>query len=198
MARGRGEKAFPIPVDVEDASDRDRSPVMGGSLTRSAEGQLQTLQTHGMYPTPQTMQDVWTNASRKRYPQAWEGEELAAVGYTIEWQPRPVACGNCGRSLGPYVGYRIRYPDGHLDREQGIVEDTSRRYETGIAVTRGSGSRRSRTRPRFWLEGEVARRAAKTTACFRCPGCKREISRNLSRLGHQFFEGREGEAFLLE
>jgi hypothetical protein len=171
---------------------------MGGSLTRSPGGQLQTLQTHGMYPTPPTMQDVWTNASRKRYPQAWEGEELAAVGYTIEWQPRPVACGNCGRSLGSYVGYRIRRLDGRLDREQGIVEDTSRRYETGFAVARGSGSRRSRTRPRFWLDGEIARRAAKTAACFRCPGCKNEYRRNLSRLGQQFFEGPEGQIFLLE
>jgi hypothetical protein len=198
MAPGRGERALPIPVDTGNDSDRDQSPVMGGSLTRSPEGQLQTLQTHGMYPTPPTMQDVWTNACRKRYPQAWEGEPLAAVGYTIEWQPRPVACGNCGRSLGSYVGYRIRRLDGHLDREQGIVENTSRRYETGITVARGSGSRHSRTRPRFWLEGEIARRAAKTAACFRCPGCTKEYRRNLSRLGHQFFEAPEGETFLLE
>jgi hypothetical protein len=198
MAPGRGERAFPIPVDIGERSDRDRSPVMGGSLTRSAEGQLQTLQTHGMYPTPQTMQDVWTNASRKRYPQAWEREPLAAVGYAIEWQPRKVACGNCGRSLGSYVGYRIRYPDGHLDQEQGIVEHTSRRYETGVTVARGSGSRRSRTRPRFWLEREIVRRASKTTACFRCPGCKGKYRRNLSRIGQRFFEGSEGATFLLE
>lgn len=111
MARTRGEKTFPIPVDIGDKSGRGRSPVMGGSLTRSGDGQLQTLQTHGMYPTPQTVQDVWTNATRKRYLKAWEGEELADVGYKIEWEPRNVACGECGRSLGSYVGYRIRYPE---------------------------------------------------------------------------------------
>lgn len=197
MARGRGEKEFHIPVDIGDKPGRDPSPVMGGSLTRSASGQLQTLQTHGMYPTPPTMQDVWTNASRKRYPRAWEGEQLAAVGYTIEWQPRPVACGECGRALGSYVGYRIRRLDGRLDREQGIVEDTSRRYERDITTARGAGSRGPRSQPRFWLDGEIARRASKTAACFRCPACKKEYRRNLSRLGHQFFDGREGETFLV-
>lgn len=198
MARGRGEKAFPTAVDIGDTPGRDRSPVMGGSLTRSVEGQLQTLQTHGMYPTPPTMQDVWTNASRRRYPRAWEGEQLAAVGYTIEWQPRNVACGECGRSLGSYVGYRIRRPDGHLDREQGIVEDTSRRYERDVSVAAGAGSRGPKSQPRSRLDGEIARRASKTAACFRCPACKKEYRRNLSRLGHQFFDGREGETFLLE
>jgi hypothetical protein len=198
VARAPSKKAYPRSLERGGESDRDRSPVLGGSLTRSADGQLQTLQTHGMYPTPLTVQDVWTNASRKRYPEAWEGEPLAAVGYTIEWNPRDIACSNCGRSLGSYVGYRIRYPDGHLDREQGIVEDTSRRYERDISVTHGAGSRGPRQRPRFWLDGEIARRASKTAGLFRCPGCKKEYRRNLSRLGSQFFEGREGETFLLE
>jgi hypothetical protein len=171
---------------------------MGGSLTRSAEGRLQTLQTHGQYPSPMSVQEVWTNASRRRYRKAWEGQPLGPVGHVIEWEPREIACGACGRSLGGYAGYRVRYPDGQLHREQGIVEDTSRRYERSAATPRGAGTRGPRSRPRFWLDGEIGRRAAKTAACFRCPGCKSEYRRNLARLGRQLFEQTNTGAFLLE
>ena len=198
MARRRDKKAFPAPLKSGGETDRDRSPVLGGSLTRSPDGWLQTLQTHGVYPSPPSVQEVWTNASRRRYPHAWERKPLASVGHKIEWEPREVACGACGRSLGAYVGYRIRYPGGRLDREKGIVEDTSRRYERDIMTARGAGSRGPRPQPRFWLEGEIGRRASKTSACFRCPGCKKVYRRNLSRLGGQFFDRPSGEVFLLE
>jgi hypothetical protein len=151
-----------------------------------------------MHPSPQTVQEVWNNSSRRRYPTAWNGEELAPVGYAIQWRPHKVACGKCGRPLGEYIGYRIRYPDGSLGMEFGIVEKTSRRYERNAMTPRGAGTRGPRPRPRFELSGEVGRRAAKTTAIFRCRGCNKEHHRNLSTLGRAFFERRRGETFLLE
>lgn len=188
-----------LPRQLQAASDGARqSPVLGGSLTVSADGQLQTLQTHGMYPSPLAMQDLWTNASRRRYPEAWAGEELAAVGYTVEWERHGVACGACGRSLGEYVGYRIRYAVQSDFGEHGVVEKTSRRYERSVMTPRGAGTRGPKPRPRFDVTGEVGRRAAKATAIFWCRGCKREHHRNLSTLGREFFKRPRGETFLLE
>ena len=130
----------------------EASPVvLGGSLTRSPEGRLQTLQTHGQYPSPQGVQQVWSAAKRRRYPDAWDGQALARVGYTIEWEPREISCGKCVRSLGRYVAYRTRH-QAEVDEETGVVEDTSR-ARTAQATNR-----------RFTITGEVARRAAKTTA----------------------------------
>jgi len=151
-----------------------------------------------MHPSPQTVQEVWNNASRRRYPAAWTGEELAPVGYTIEWEPHMVACGGCGRPLGEYVGYRIRYPDGSLGVEHGIVERTSRRYERSATTPRGAGTRGPKSQPRFQIAGEIGRRATKTAAIFWCRGCEREHRRNLSTLGRQFFKRPRGETFLLE
>jgi hypothetical protein len=170
---------------------------MGGSLTRSPEGRLRTLQTHGMYPSPQGVQEVWSSTTRRRYPKAWDGQPLAGVGYVIEWEPHLIACGACGRSLGKYVAYRVRHNDDHPHEEQGLVEDTSRRYEQQADLKRGSGVRGPRSNPRFWLDGESGGRAAKTTACFRCPGCRREYKRNLFRLGGQVFQHLSGATFVL-
>lgn len=173
---------------------------MGGSLTRSAEGRLQTLQTHRMHPSPQAVQQVWTNSTRRRYPQLWEGQPLEAVGHTLEWEPREIACGSCGQPLGKYVAYRVVYATApELRGERGIVEQTSRHYEPQAETARGqAGSRGPRAKPRFWLEGESGHRAAKTRARFRCPGCHREHRRNLARLGDQLFESKPNAAYLLE
>jgi hypothetical protein len=184
---------------TEDKSQCDAAKVvvLGGSLTRSAEGRLQTLQTHGIYPSPQNVQAVWSSASRRRYPQAWRGEALEQVGHVITWEQREIACSACGHSLGQYVAYRVDYPDGRPQGEQGIVEKTARRYEAQPPEIR-SGARGPRTRPRYQLEGEIGHRAAKATACFRCPGCRREYRRNLARLGGQLYESSNQSAFLLE
>jgi hypothetical protein len=196
----RRKKHFPPPSQVtrEPGRDPEQPLVLGGSLTRSPEGRLQTLQTHGMYPSPQGVQEVWSSATRRRYPKGWEGKPLESVGHVIEWEPRAIACGACGHSLGTYVAYRARRSDDRARGEQGVVEDTSRRYEQQANLTRGSGARRPRPHARFWLEGEIGRRAAKTTACFRCSGCHREYRRNLSRLGGQLFQHPSGEIFLLD
>jgi hypothetical protein len=195
VARPEEELLPFLPLASERAPE---DPVLGGSLTRSPEGRLQTLQTHGIYPSPQGVQEVWTSAKRRRYRKVWEGQKLEPVGYVIEWDPRKIACGACGRALGAYAGYRICYPDGRVHEEQGIVEDTTRRYERDASSGSGAGSRGPRSQPRFWREGEVGMRAARTTACFRCPGCKKKYRRNLARLGAQFFARSEGEVFVLE
>jgi hypothetical protein len=192
------EKHFPRAVAKPAQTDRDRL-VLGGSLTRSAEGRLQTLQTHGIYPSPQGVQQVWSNASRRRYPKAWEGQPLEPVGHVIEWEPREIACGACARSLGKYVAYRVLYPNAAIEGERGIVENTSRRYEAHAETAKAlAGSRGPKTRNRFRLEGEIGRSAKKTTAFFRCPGCRREYQRNLFRLGKQLFEHPNESTFTLE
>jgi hypothetical protein len=184
---------------MDSSSEATQALVLGGSLTRSADGRLQTLQTHGIYPSPQVVQDVWTSASRRRYPKAWEGQPLEQAGYVIEWEPRKIACGKCARSLGDYVAYRVRYPEDRLQGERGIVENTSRRYERQTEIARGqAASRGPKSQPRFRLEGETGRRAAKTAACFHCPACGRDYRRNLARLGAQLFEHPSGSAFLLD
>jgi hypothetical protein len=196
-AAKRFPRSLASPGDPRD-DQADQTPlVLGGSITRSPEGRLQTLQTHGIHPSPQGVQGVWSNASRRRYPKAWQGQRIEQVGYAIEWEPREIVCGKCHRSLGRYVAYRIRYADGRLQGEQGIVEDTSRRYEQQAETARGqAASRGPKSRPRFRLEGEVGRRAAKTTACFRCPSCRAEFQRNLARLGAQVLAS--GSPFLLD
>lgn len=195
-------KRFRPPLVSREGSDRahrDPALVLGGSLTRSPQGRLQTLQTHGMHPSPQCVQELWSNTTRRRYPKAWEGQSLGEAGYTIEWEQREIACGACGRSLGRYVAYRTVHPSGEAHRERGVVEDISRRYERQAELARGqAASRGPRANPRFHIEGEIGRRAAKTTAHFRCPGCGREHTRNLARLGEALFTSRPDAAYLLE
>jgi hypothetical protein len=190
----------PNPPRALPTTDADQLPVVvrGGSLTRSPDGRLCTLQAHGIYPSPQTVQDVWASASRQRYPKAWEGQALERVGYIIEWEKRGIAC-RCGRSLGDYVAYRIVYPDRRVHDERGIVEKTSRRYEQQAArESRQAATRGPKSQPRFRLEGQIGRHAAKTTAYFHCPGCKREHRRNLARLGTQLYEHPDNSPFVLD
>jgi hypothetical protein len=196
------QKKLPTPIVPHEVSRGEQSDrrnlVMGGSLTSSPEGRLQTLQTHGMYPSPQDVQSVWTSSTRRRYPKSWHGQPLEQVGHVIEWEPREIACGKCHRSLGDYVAYRVLYPDKQFQGEQGVVEKTSRRYEPQQETARGqAASRGPKSQPRFQLKGEVGRRAAKTTACFRCPGCQSEYPRNLARLGAQLFDHSPTSPFLL-
>jgi hypothetical protein len=174
------------------------SLVLGGSLTHSPGGVLQTLQTHGVHPSPQAVQEVWSNITRRRYRQAWEGAPLEPVGHTLEWRPRKLACGRCGNPLGTYVAYRVVHPDPTLRGEHGVVEKISRRYERSTGTARGqAGSRGPKSNPRFWLEGEIGRRAAKTTACFRCPACGQEYRHNLARLGETLFTSNPNATFTL-
>lgn len=177
---------------------KDDTPlVMGGSITRSPEGRLHTLQTHGQYPTPMSMQEVWTYASRKRYRKDWDRQPLDNVGFRVEWEQRKIAC-ECGRSLGDYVSYRVCRMSGQEQRleEHGVVEDTQRRY--GYASERArDGSRNTRSKPRFRIDREIGRRARKTTAYFYCRGCDRTHERNLHRLGQQVFDSPAGQTFVL-
>ena len=180
------------------ARKKEEAPlVMGGSITRSPEGRLHTLQTHGQYPTPMSVQEVWTYASRKRYRKDWDGQPLDKVGFRIEWEPRQIAC-HCGHSLGKYVAYRVCRISGQVQRleEHGVVEDTTHRYGHASERLR-DGSRNSRSKPRFRIDREIGRRARKTTAYFHCRGCGDMHQRNLHRLGQQIFESPVGETFVL-
>jgi len=171
--------------------DPERPLVLGGSVTPGPDGQLQTLQTHGIHPSPSGVQEVWANARRQLYPEAWQGEELAEGGYIIKWQPREIACGNCATKLGDYVAY-------HAQAEYGVVEDTARFYDQVEGRPKEPSHRRPRTRSRFRLESKDLRYASKTTACFHCPGCKGEYRRNLLKLGRAVFEDDKRTPFLVD
>jgi hypothetical protein len=194
MAQPRGRRSLhkaiprrnPIPPH-----DPERPLVLGGSITRGPDGQLQTLQTHGIHPSPKGVQEVWSNAHRRLYPEDWHGEELPDVGFRIEWQPREIACGSCGTKLGGYVAYRA-------GDECGIVEDTVRVYERTGGRPKEPRYRQPRPRPRFRLESKDLRYAAATTACFHCPGCKKTYRRNLLKLGRAIFEDRKTGPFLID
>ncbi|HZQ64548.1 MAG TPA: hypothetical protein VFA66_04910 [Gaiellaceae bacterium] len=172
--------------------------VMGGSITRSPDGRWHTLQTHSQYPTPMGVQEVWSSASRRRYPENWDGKPVGDVGYTIEWEQRRIAC-VCGHSLGDYAAYRVCRTSGQEQRleEHGVVEDTAHLYGHTTERMR-DGSRNERSKPRFWLTGEISFRARKSSAHFRCRGCARTHDRNLHRLGQQVFDSPAGHTFVLE
>jgi hypothetical protein len=177
---------------VSEENKTPRKPViLGGSLTRSPDGNLQALQTHGLYPTPQGVQEVWTFARQRRYPASWQGQPLPDVGYVIQFRPTPItiAC-DCGHSLGKYVPYQAQ-------DEQGIVEDTSRRYEPELGGPRKPASRVPRRQPRFKLESSKTQFARKTTAIFTCPSCGKEHKRNLARLGQTLWQS-DGSSFVLD
>jgi len=159
--------------------------VPGGSLHRASNGMLCTiLTTSASYPSPNAVQEIWSNATTRRYPNAWDGVEPEGA-LVIWWSDRiKFVCGRCERALGRYVAY-------HTGREYGVVEDTARRYyprenfSTRPEVMR---ARLSPSRRRFSLRGEVGHRASKTFCHFRCPQCALEREYNLARLGRGLFE----------
>jgi len=162
---------------MAEANREQRKPrVLGGSLTTTPEGdELQTLQTHGQYPSPMTMQQVWSNASQRRYRESWQGQVLPEVGFEVRWKPCRLTCGHCGHSLGNYAAY-------HAREEWGVVEDSPKR-------ARSNPSRSSEFR-RFQLDGEIGRRAAKSAAIITCRKCDRGYRRNLAHLSHTIWDAK--------
>jgi hypothetical protein len=164
--------------------------VLGGSITRAPNGDFYTvITTSPPYPSPQTLQQIWSSATRRRSKKAWDGLEPEGA-LVIFWTPSPIllACGVCGSSLGGYVAYRA-------GPEFGIVADTSREYFDPSSFSpqtfAGDPHRRFSPRePRFRLEGEVGGHAARTGAHFRCPRCGHGSQRNLRRLGKGLFGSR--------
>jgi hypothetical protein len=165
--------------------NQKRVLVVGGSLHRAPNGMLCTIQTtSSSYPSPKAVQETWSNVTTRRYPKAWDG--LEPEGALVIWWSDPIEllCGRCERPLGEYVVY-------HARREYGIVVDTARRqYPRENFTTRPEATRArlSLSRPRFFLTGEVGRRASKTFCHFRCTRCSSEREYNLARLGRGLFE----------
>jgi hypothetical protein len=164
--------------------------IQGGSVTLAPNGYLATILTTGAsFPSPQVIQDVWSNARRRRYPRAWN--EIEPVGHlVIYWTPDPpirLICRRCRAGLGSYRAYQAR-------GEYGIVQDTTRRYHPreNFPPDEFKNSPQDRLTPaqlRYWFAGNLAR-AATTIACFKCINCGHESERNFRRLGKQLFENR--------
>lgn len=167
------------------AENEKRVMVLGGSLHRAPNGRLCTiLTTPAAYPSPDAVQEIWSNATARRYPKAWDGIE--PEGALVIWWSDPIEflCGRCERSLGRYLAY-------HAGREYGVVVPTARRYyprESFAARPEAAGARLSPSRRRFSRTGEVGHRASKTVCHFRCAHCSSEQEYNLARLGRRLFE----------
>jgi hypothetical protein len=159
--------------------------VLGGSLHRAPNGKLCTIQTTSVsYPSPNAVQEIWSNVTTRRYPRAWDGIEPDGA-LVIWWSDLiKLSCGRCGRSFGGYVAY-------HAGKEYGVVENTTRRYyprENFAARPESTRTRLSPARRRFSFSGEVGHRASKTLCHFRCSHCSSEQEYNLARLGRWLFE----------
>jgi hypothetical protein len=167
-----------------------RPKVLGGSLARAPDGILVTVLTTSLgYPTPLAIQEIYSNARKRSYPEAWNGAE-PPPGIWIRWRDAAAfLCGRCGRSLGRYVAYHVR-------SEYGIVEDTAKRYQPRENFTvrpPGAAERRAPPQPRFRRGGDIGR-AATTTALFRCPKWGYVAPPyNLARLGRTLFDSPRSE-----
>lgn len=170
---------------------RRRQPevVLGGSIIRAPNGYRAIPQYTPAYPTPQTVKQIYSNARARRYPSKWDGKEpdAALTIYLTDAFTIVTACHN--RSLGRFVAYQA-------EGEYGIIRDEAvQRHPTGNSppsefVGKPNDAFEAK-QPLFWIEGEIAGHAAKASARFRCPKCRRAFNpRNLRRLGKELFEQR--------
>ena len=161
----------------------DGSPLIwGGSQHRASDGRLCTLQTMARHVDPRGAQELWSRTSRQSYPPRWNGFEANAEVVVYWSEPIRFRCGHCGGGLGTYRAYEVT-------RERGVVENTAVIYSraddpmVGIdPMTRVAGPNRP-----FRIDGEVAGRAARTTAYFNCRKCSRIFRRNLQRFGEELW-----------
>ena len=180
--------------DAPVSPRRAPSNVLGGSLTRAANGDLVISQTtNTSFPSPKVVQELWARTSRQRYPEKWDGiDPDGAVLIYFTNSPIKITCGQCHTGLGDYRAYNV-------GGEFGIVFETSREYRSSSTLspeTRADSphQRVARQDPRFHTTERS--KANSTSAHFRC-SCRRRYERNLRRLGKHLWETRP-ETYLLE
>lgn len=170
--------------------------ILGGSMTRAPNGYRATIQTLGkLYPTPMGTQELYANATQRRYAPSWDGIEPAGALVVYWTDTFPISCGRCGEGFGKFAAYNAH-------REYGIVEHTSRhRHPIGnFPPDHFKNMPNDRFEPaskRFWISGEVGRTAGGTAANFQCRKCDVKYVRNLRRLGKRLFEERPREFALM-
>jgi hypothetical protein len=108
-------------------------------------------------------------------------------GHRVSWLCRArIKCGQCGKSLGDYVVYRV-------GRRHGLVEDTTAYWHPDWGPRR-SPHRSEGGTPRFRVLEEDA---GGNTAFFYCARCRHEFNpRKASRLGHKIAKSGETEFVL--
>jgi hypothetical protein len=148
-------------------------------LYRASDGDLVTIQTTGIvYPSPDTVQQLWDSVTQRLSPRAWKGIEPEGA-LIIRWATPPVdiTCGHCRRRIGRFRSY-------HADDEVGIVcVDTKRGRLTANRDMRTDD-------PRYQPDGERGRYAHRTFIHFECPRCRHRYNRRLDRLGTVLWETR--------
>ena len=162
--------------------------ILGGSITRAPNGYRAIAQYSPSYPTPMTVQQIYSTASERQYAPKWDGKESGAKLDIYLTDPFPITCGQCGARFGPFVAY-------NAGGEYGVVRHTTHEYvhKGNFPAEQVARTRRQRFESSvvvFWIEGEIGGQAAKALAKFLCAKCGHSFEYNLRRLGKLLFEGR--------
>ena len=178
-------------------SPRRRQPdyILGGSITEAPNGYRVIKQYNPMYPTPMSVQQVYSAASERRYAPKWDGKEPDAARDIYLTDPFPITCGQCGAHFGPFVAYNAR-------AEYGILRHTTHEYVRQgqfppEQVRRTPRQRFESNRVAFRIDGEIGGKAAKAFAKFECHRCGHPYEYNLRKLGKDLFESRPNRHALM-
>lgn len=166
---------------------RQPEVILGGSITTGLDGYRLLPQYTPMYPTPMSVQQIYSTAITRRYPPKWDGKEPEAKQVIRLTDPFPITTECCYRSLGEFVAYQA-------DEEFGVIRhDPKQRHLIGNFPPDHFANQPNDAfapkNPTFRLDGEVGGEAAKAYAVFWCPKCRKPFNpRNLAKLGKHLFE----------
>jgi hypothetical protein len=166
--------------------------ILGGSITRAPNGYRAIIQTSMATSSPMVVQEVYSNASQRRYPRKWDAIEPTGKQVIYLTDVFEIVCGKCSDSFGGFAAY---FSD--VGRQWGLVQDTARHYyEIGRFPPDNFKNRpNDRFDPaekRYWLTGDEGLGKDPAWAHFRCLHCGVTYERNFRRLGKQLYKERPG------
>ncbi len=169
---------------------RRRQPekTLGGSFVRGPDGYRWIVQYWRPYPSNIGMQQLYSNASQKRYPPKWDGLEPEGAVINRFTDPISLSCSRCGAPFGPFAAY-------HSGVEYGIVRHTAREYVPLGNFPPGELAKDRRRRflpkhPIYTAWGEIGHRASRSQALFDCSKCGNHYERNMAKFGRLLFQSR--------
>jgi hypothetical protein len=168
---------------------RQPKTVLGGSIYRGPHGYRAIPQYTPVFPTPQTVKQIYSNATQRRYTPSWDGKDAGAHLTILFTEPIRIRTGCCFASLGLFVAYEAR-------GEYGLFRHESKHRHPRENFPRDHFARQPNDafepqNPTFRIDGERGGRSSHASASFMCPKCGHEFRpRNLRRLGKQLWEDR--------